>query len=142
MASSKKIVTMICLTLISLAAVGCSDDATAPDTRINIDTAPPAVPANLDVMFSSDTGAATVSWAPNTTDSDLAGFIVNRDYYGDEELLGGVPANSSSFSDDAPKMGTSTYSVYSIDLSGNASAVATVVLVRTGSHGASHDLLQ
>lgn len=135
MASSKKLVALICITLISMVVVGCSDDSNpVVTTPPVVDTAPPAVPANLSVSYDGTTEAAVISWAENNTDTDLAGFVVSRDYYGDVELLVGTPAMINSFSDDAPLMGTSTYNVFSVDTSGNQSAVASVQLVRTGSH--------
>ena len=141
MASSKKIVALFCITLISLVAVGCSDDSSPVATTPALDTAPPAVPANLSVDYDSNSGAATLSWAANTTDADLAGFVVSRDYYGSEELLVAAPAMINEFQDDAPLMGVSTYQVFSVDESGNQSAVASIELVRTGSHG-THELQQ
>jgi hypothetical protein len=133
MASTKTIVTMICITLISFMAVGCSDDS-SPVAQAPVDTAPPAVPANLTVAYDADAGSATISWAQNTTDADLAGFIVTRDYYGDVDVLVGTPAMISDFEDSAPLMGVSTYNVYSVDDAGNQSAVASCELVRTGDH--------
>ena len=133
MASTKTIVTMICITLISLAAVGCSDDS-SPVTQAPVDTAPPAVPANVNVAYDADSGAATISWAANSTDADLAGYIVSRDYYGTVDVLVGTPAMITDYEDSAPLMGTSTYNVYAVDDAGNQSAVASCELVRTGDH--------
>lgn len=141
MASSKMFVTMICITLISLVAVGCSDDSNPTTTTPPVDTAPPAVPANVDVAYDLSSGSATISWAPNTTDSDLAGYVVSRDSYGDVANLVATPTLINSYQDTNPPMGTSTYSVYAVDQSGNQSAVVTAQLVRTASHQ-SHDLVQ
>lgn len=133
MASTKTIVTMICITLISLAAVGCSSDS-SPVTQAPVDTAPPAVPANVSVAYDAASGAATISWAANSTDADLAGYIVSRDYYGTVDVLVGTPAMITDYEDSAPLMGTSTYNVYAVDDAGNQSAVASCELVRTGDH--------
>ena len=140
MASSKKFVALFCITLISLVAIGCSDDDANPLTTTPdpVDTAPPAVPANLSVAYDADLDAALISWAENTVDTDLAGYVVSRDYYGDVDVLVGTPAMINDFQDDAPLMGTSTYNVFSVDTSGNQSAVASVELIRTGSKP-SHD---
>jgi hypothetical protein len=134
MASSKKIVALFCITLISMVAIGCSDDDNPVVTSTDpVDTAPPAVPANLSVAYDADLGAAVISWAANTVDTDLAGYVVSRDYYGDVDVLVGTPAMINDFQDDAPLMGTSTYNVFAVDTSGNQSAVASVELTRTGS---------
>lgn len=142
MASSKKLVALFCITLISLVAVGCSDDSspvvTTPDP---VDTAPPAVPANLSVEYDADLEAAVISWAANTVDTDLAGYVVSRDYYGDVDVLVGTPAMINDFEDSAPLMGTSVYNVYAVDTSGNQSAIASATLVRTAEHQ-THDLFR
>lgn len=140
MASTKTIVTMICITLISLVAVGCSDDS-SPVTTAPVDTAPPAVPAEVSVDYDRAANAAHVSWAANTTDADLAGYVVSRDYYGDVDVLVASPAMINSYQDSAPLLGISTYHVYAVDEAGNQSAVASCQLVRTSSH-ATHDLGQ
>jgi fibronectin type 3 domain-containing protein len=132
MASSKKIVALICISLVTLFAVGCSDDSNPVSTPTPVDTAPPAVPANLDVNLSN--GTAVVNWAANTTDSDLAGYIVTRDSYGNVETLVGDPTLITSYADEAPLMGTTTYNVYAVDEAGNESAVASVELIITGDH--------
>ena len=139
MASSKKIVTLICITMITLVAVGCSDDSNPVTATPAVDTAPPAVPANVSAVYDSAEGTVTISWAANTTDADLAGFIVTRDYYGTVEVLLGTPAMITEFEDTSSAIGISTYNVYSVDETGNQSAVASFQLVRAGYHQ-THDL--
>lgn len=134
MASNKTIVTMICITLVSLVAVGCSNNDSSSPVAAAVDTAPPAVPTSLSAAYDDASGAATISWAANTTDSDLAGYIVTRDSYGVVETLVASPTLITSFEDASPALGLSTYSVAAVDLVGNESAVASVELVRTASH--------
>lgn len=135
MASSKTIVTMICISLISLAAVGCSDDSpTNPVDRAPVYNAPPATPADLSIQFDALSSSATISWGVNTTDADLAGYIVIRDHYGDVTNLVATPALINDFEDASPLMGISTYYVYSVDEAGLTSDVASCELVLTASH--------
>nr|MEE4268570.1 hypothetical protein [Candidatus Krumholzibacteria bacterium] len=136
MASSKKIVALFCITLISLVAVGCSDDSSPVQTQTPIDTAPPAVPAAVNVEYD---GVATVTWAANTTDDDLDGYVVTRDCYGQVTDLIATPTNVTSYEDPAPQLGINVYNVYAVDTSGNQSAVASATLVRTSQH-TPHDI--
>jgi len=131
MVSNKKIGSLVLITLISLAFVGCSDSdnsATAPV----IDTAPPAVPASLDLAYAG--GSATISWAVNSVDADLAGYVVTRERNGVSENLVASPALINSYVDADPLLGSSMYHVFSVDTSGNQSAVSTTYLTITRSH--------
>jgi fibronectin type 3 domain-containing protein len=134
MASNKTIVTMICITLVSLVAVGCSNNDSSSPVAAAVDTAPPAVPANLSAAYDDVSGAATITWAENTTDTDLAGFIVTRDSYGVVTTLVASPAQITAFEDASPTLGESTYYVSAVDQAGNESAVASATLVRTADH--------
>ncbi len=125
MASNKKIMTLMIITLVGLAFAGCSDSDTSP-TAVAIDTAPPAVPTNLDVDYSS--GVATISWAANTVDADLAGYIVDREKNSVRESLVSTPALITTYVDSNPLIGVSQYIIYAVDTSGNRSAVATINL--------------
>ena len=131
MASNKKIAILMLITLVSLAFTGCSDSNDNPAAVI-IDTAPPAVPAELDLDFSD--GYATISWAQNTVDADLAGYVVTRERYGVVEGLVASPAMINSYIDANPLSGSSQYHVYSVDTSGNASAVSTTYLTVALAH--------
>ncbi len=125
MSSIKLIVTLALITTLSLVSIGCSDDSTTSIVDPPaVDTAPPAIPANFDAAFAGD--QITLSWDQNTTDSDLAGFIVSRDVYGEITALVATPTILSSFQD-TPVPGRNIYQIYSVDLTGNASAVASVV---------------
>ena len=125
MASNKTIMTLMLIALVSLAFTGCSDSDDNP-AAVVLDTAPPAVPADLDLQYSN--GSATISWAQNSVDSDLAGYIVTRERYGVVEDMVSAPALINSYIDANPMSGSSEYHVYSVDTSGNASAVSTTYL--------------
>ena len=131
MASNKKIMTLMIIALVSLAFTGCSDSDDNP-AAVVLDTAPPAVPAELDMNYAD--GAATISWAQNTVDSDLAGYIVTRERLGVSETLVSSPAMINSYIDANPLLGASLYHVYSVDTSGNASAVSTTYLTVSRGH--------
>ncbi|MCP4290347.1 MAG: hypothetical protein GY780_00755 [bacterium] len=136
MSSIKTIVTLALITALSLMTIGCSesDSIIAPAV---VDTAPPAVPSNLAAEF--DDGQISLSWDANTTDADLAGFIVSRSNYGEVTVLVASPSIITSFDDD-PALGQNIYQVYSVDLTGNASAVATVEYHRSGNRRPGQDL--
>lgn len=133
MSSIKAIVTLALIIALSLVSIGCSDsDVTAPVAEAPVvDTAPPAVPTNLNANYSD--GQISLSWAQNTTDADLAGFIVRRDNYGEVTTLVASPSIIQNYSD-TPAMGLNIYQVFSVDLVGNESAIATVEYHLIGSH--------
>jgi hypothetical protein len=131
MVSKKMIVTFMLIAATTLVGAGCSDDNPVTPTT-PIDTAPPAVPANLNVEYSSQ--MANISWDMSTVDPDLAGYIVTREHAGITEILVGTPAMISSYQDPDPPAGTSLYHVYAVDQSGNQSAVATVTLLVSRGH--------
>ncbi len=56
-----------------------------------IDTAPPAVPANLERGVQPH-GGDPVSWDMNTVDTDLAGYVVSRNTTASAETLVTAPA--------------------------------------------------
>jgi len=124
MASSKIFLTLLIVAMAVVFGAGCSDDS--PVTPSTIDTAPPAVPSNLTADYSKS--IAVISWAQNTVDSDLAGFVVTRDNRGSTDEMISTPTLLTSFTDPAPQTGVSTYHVSAVDLAGNQSAVASVTL--------------
>jgi len=130
MASSKIFLTLLIVAMVAVFGAGCSDDN--PVTPSTIDTAPPAVPSNLTADYSKS--IAVISWAQNTVDSDLAGFVVTRDNRGSTDELISTPTLMSSFNDIAPQPGVSTYHVSAVDLAGNRSAVASVTLTIVPGH--------
>lgn len=128
MANTKNILIAMLLTILAIAATGCSDsNPVALDTPI--DTAPPAgvyaVRSNVDYTA----GTATISWAPNTVDSDLAGYMVTRENRGSVVSLVATPTMSTQIADLSPRPGVNKYSVYAVDLAGNESAVQQVSVV-------------
>ena len=132
MVSNRMIVTFLLITIVALAGAGCSDDnPVTPGTPI--DTAPPAVPANLSVDYNAET--AVVNWDLSTVDTDLAGYIVIREHNGVSEILVRTPALISSYEDPNPPSGVSLYHVYAVDTSGNQSAMASVSLTTSTGRG-------
>lgn len=131
MVCNKKIVTLALVTLVGLAFVGCSDsDTTTQPTAAVIDTAPPSLPANVNLAYSG--GVATISWDVNNVDQDLAGYVVLREQDSVSKALVPTPTMIQSYTDSAPLSGTSQYHVYAVDTSGNQSAVSSTYLtVRT-----------
>ncbi len=132
MTRSKTIVTIGLITLVSLAFMGCSDDSNPVVTPTQaVDTAPPAIPSNLESQY--DDGSALISWDANTTDSDLAGFLIQKTHYEDNVVtLVGVPTLATSITDNNVQVGISVYHVLAVDDSGNESAFATIQVVRQG----------
>ena len=133
MTRNKTIVTLGLIALVSLAFMGCSDD----DSPVVVippapDTAPPAVPSNLSADF--DGVSAEIAWDANTVDSDLAGFLVYKTHYSDDEVvLVGVPTLVTSITDNDILAGINEYHVTAVDEVGNQSAYATVQVVLEGS---------
>ena len=125
MVSNKMIVSILLITAVALVCTGCGNESTVIPANV-IDTAPPAVPANLSVNHSAD--SAVISWDMNTVDTDLAGYIVTRERYGVTETLISTPALISNYEDPNPLAGSTLYHVYAVDKAGNESAVATVSL--------------
>lgn len=125
MASKKMIAAFLILGLVAV-ATGCSDSNTNP-VAATPDTAPPALPSNLEVEFNE--GVAVVSWDISSWDTDLAGYIVKRVRNGEAELLVATPTIMTTFEDNAPLRGSSSYHVYAVDTTGNESAVVTTHLL-------------
>jgi len=125
MVSNKMIVTVMLIAAVALVCTGCGDESTVIPANV-IDTAPPAVPANLSVNHSAD--SAVITWDMSTVDTDLAGYIVTRERYGVTEALISTPVLISNYEDTNPLAGSTLYHVYAVDHAGNESAVATVSL--------------
>ena len=131
MVSNKMIVTIMLTAIVALAGAGCSDDSTVTPTT-PVDTAPPAVPANLSADYTGS--SAVLNWDMSTVDTDLAGYIVVRERDGVADTLVSTPTMISSYEDTDPQTGTSVYHVYAVDHAGNRSAVAVVSLTITLGH--------
>ncbi|MHB8077847.1 MAG: hypothetical protein ACYDIE_01150 [Candidatus Krumholzibacteriia bacterium] len=122
---SRKSALIILATLTALAlAAGCGSTSSLPTV---IDTAPPATPTGLAVA-----GAPLgllLSWDPNTTDADFAGFVVRRTVHGNETVLVDMPTEATQYLDPAPISGClNRYDVSSVDQSGNESGFACLLV--------------
>jgi hypothetical protein len=117
------LVMLTALTALALAA-GCGSSTSDPTA---IDTAPPASPTGLAV--SRTPLGLLLSWEPNTTDADCAGFLVHRTVNGNETLLIDTPTDVTECVDPAPIPAClNRYEVSSVDQSGNESAVASLLV--------------
>jgi len=117
------LVLLTALTALALAA-GCGSSTSVPTA---IDTAPPASPTGLTV--SRTPAGLLLSWEPNTTDADYAGFVVRRTVNGNETLLIGTPTDVIECVDPAPIPAClNRYEVSTVDQSGNESAFACVLV--------------
>ncbi len=142
MSSIKTIVTLALITALSIGSIGCSDTTdpvTVADPPVVIDTAPPAVPANLAAAYAD--GVVSLSWDANTTDADLAGFVLRRDNYGEITELVASPSVFQSFQD-SPALGLNVYEIYSVDLVGNESAISSIEYRVFGERDAEEDYTQ
>ncbi len=114
----------------TIGAAGCgSDDNDPSPVAPPVDTAPPALPSGLAVTYDPATLEVVVTWDPNTTDADFAGFLVSRTVSGETEDLVDEPQNTTEFVDSVQNSSReATYLVSSVDETGNISAAATVEL--------------
>jgi hypothetical protein len=122
--ASKTLLSILALACLALTAAGCSSDSSSPAT---VDTMPPAVPSNL--AGETYLGTVTLSWAPNTTDADFAGFKVDRTCNDVTVQLISQPQNVTSVIDDSPPPGYNVYAVTAVDRNGNESAFTTLGLM-------------
>ncbi len=130
MASKKTTLILVSLGIVALLA-GCGgDDDSNPVNPV--DTAPPALPGNLDVQYAAAQNTAIVSWDENVTDADFAGYLVSRGSYDLEPVEPGGPTPGRQPLPGRASSTTAgrqvTYYVYSVDTSDNVSAAATVTL--------------
>lgn len=132
MARNKMIKTLILIGLAAIAFTGCSDNDNLATPSAVVDNAPPAVPANVTADLSG--GSVTVAWAANTVDTDLAGYLVERENYGQITLLTSAPIMDVSYEDPHPAVGANIYRVFAVDFVGNESAVATSLVIITKTH--------
>jgi hypothetical protein len=111
----------------TIGAAGCGSDNDNSPVAPPVDTAPPVLPNGLAVAYDPVTLDIVVSWNPNTTDADFAGFIISRTVVGETETLVDEPVDATEFIDNATDVGREiTYLVSSVDQVGNVSAAATV----------------
>jgi uncharacterized protein len=62
-----------------------SEYSSLPVLVQGIDSLPPAIPVNVQAVWNATAKTATITWNPNTTDSDLLGYKIYR------SLPGGLP---------------------------------------------------
>jgi hypothetical protein len=130
MASKKLILTLTCVTALAILAVGCgSDDDSSPAAPV-VDTAPPAIASGVEVVYSRQHEGVKVSWDPNATDSDFAGFVLSRAVDGAQAIeLIESPQDVTEYWDlELGELGcqAATYLVYAVDAAGNMSAASSV----------------
>jgi hypothetical protein len=122
---------MLMMTLaMTIGVAGCgSDDNDNSPVAPPVDTAPPVLPSGLAVTYDPASLEVVVSWNPNTTDADFAGFLVSRTVVDTTEDLVDAPVLATEFVDNVQGVGREiTYRVSSVDEVGNVSAAATVDL--------------
>ncbi|MFN2370443.1 MAG: hypothetical protein ABR506_04725 [Candidatus Krumholzibacteriia bacterium] len=105
-----------------LACAGCgASDATAPAVLLPAaDATPPAPPTGLSA---SPAGTALkLGWEPNTTDADLAGYLVYQMFQGGACRLTPEPMPGTTWLVRTPPAGPCAYAVAAVDTDGNESA--------------------
>jgi len=123
------------LAVAAVLLTGCGGQ-NVEETPTTVDTAPPSVPTQL--TGSSWHSQITISWSPNATDTDFAGFKVYR-LSGTRVLdLTEEPQGENMYLDVNPALGYNTYQVASVDLSGNESARASIEVYLDPDYGAYH----
>ena len=124
MAGKKKLTLIGLLCLAALAGCGSDDVARPP---VVVDTAPPAVPVGL---YGEMMGTQVmVHWTPNTTDADLAGYMVYRVNRSRVAVMCDDPVTEAWYLDEDPMTGENAYRITAVDISGNESAYTTVTIV-------------
>ena len=122
----KKPTMLMTLLAISCLLVGCSDDDPVNTTAPVIDTTPPTVPTGL--VCCPDQGYVKLAWDANVTDSDLEGYNVYRNACCQTWLLTPEPIQSNRFIDPMPTTERTLYMVTAVDLLGNESALAQIMV--------------
>ncbi len=133
MANTKKILVGIMLMTVAIMATGCSD-SNPVNVDNAIDTAPPATPYAVRSTLDYTTGTAVITWAVDTVDTDLAGYVVSRENDGQVVDLVANPTMVYSVQDTDPQPGINIYHVYAVDQAGNQSAVQSATLTLASSH--------
>ncbi len=124
------------LALIALALTGCGSDSDNPSPTAVVDTAPPAVPA--DVSGQAFSNSVWLNWDANTTDADLAGYKVYRVSGERVAALTAVAQVENYYTDTNPSTGSNTYRVTSVDANGNESAYQAVEVAVEDDFGPYH----
>ena len=133
MTGKKTLTTLTAVALLALALTGCSSDNDTTSPLTTVDTAPPAVPAQIEGYVHDS--SVLVEWAPNMTDADLAGYKVYR-MAGDRAVsMTSDPVATNSYMDERAPEGSVEYRVTALDVSGNESASQVGVSVNLGLGG-------
>jgi hypothetical protein len=118
-----KSLTILAAGFLFLIMTGCSGDSNSPldpGDGNRGDNAPPAPPTGMHAL--AETSTVKVSWQANTTDTDLAGYLVYRTFAGVTRKLTEDPIQATNYTDEQPLRGSCTYGVTSVDHAGNESA--------------------
>lgn len=126
---------IVAVAVAALALSGCSSNE-ADIAPTNVDTAPPAVPTQL--AGSSWHSQINLTWSPNTSDTDFAGFNIYRDTGQRMISLTEEPQQENMYLDVTPVSGYNTYQVTAVDLSGNESAQASIEVSLQGDYDTYH----
>ena len=112
MKSPKHVVPMLVALALTALLSGCSKNTT-PTGLAPLDTAPPAIPAQITADVSVSTGSAAIEWAPsssaNTASYEIYQYLPcpqNESAYG---LVGSADATTTSFDLPWPSTQTTLY---------------------------------
>jgi hypothetical protein len=112
--------TAILVVATGLLMAGCSADSNPVDLGAGPDTAPPAPPTELAAIQAAP--VVKLTWAPNTLDLDLQGYLVYRLAGAEVDCLTAEPITTAYFIDRRPVTGVVKYAVAAVDLAGNESS--------------------
>jgi len=135
MAAKKFALTLMVVGALVLGLTGCgSDDPAAPT-----DTAPPAVPYNVDRDYEMGSRFVDLNWDDNVVDADYAGVLIRRSNRGAAaEQITPTIVTGTSYRDENVGRGENVYYILAVDVNGNQSAAATITVVRPISHRTEH----
>ena len=95
----------------------------------------------MDLTGQVSDACVILTWTPNTTDADLAGYMVYRENGSRVAALVDAPLSQNWFQDDSPVLDASNvYRVTSVDLNGNESTSITLQMVVEQEDPAGQDL--
>ncbi len=121
----KLLVVALIPALFAIYGCGSSGDTYTPTA---VDTAPPAIPIDLEAE-SLDSGVVALGWSQNTTDADFDGFKVYRVVDTRMLELTFYPISDNFFTDRRPVPDAKNeYRVTALDFTGNESEYARVEL--------------
>jgi len=121
------------IVLLAILFAGCGNETTGISPKL--DTNPPAVPVELSARVVTGEGVS-LSWAANTVDSDLRGYIAYRSEspHGGFSPLSDQPVTTNSLLDRSVRPGHSYwYQIAARDVNRNESARSASVAVSLSS---------